>query len=321
MKILIVEDNMVSLTLLKKTLAGQGHEIVTAEDGQKAWEIFSEGGVKLVIADWMLPGLDGLDLCRRIRKASDNGYVYFIILTGKDRKNEIIEGLEAGADDYVTKPFDIEELRVRIRAGMRILNLEKELTEKNQRLLQLNRRLESLASIDPLMEIGNRRSFYATIAKVHDRACRYHQPYGLAIADIDWFKAYNDTYGHMAGDQVLKAVARAIKETIRNSDEVFRFGGEELVIIMPNQTLEAMRTAAERVRAAISELDIEHRGSASGKLSASFGTAIFSDTASAIAWEEILEQADKALYQAKAGGRNRVECYCASQAGNDRALT
>ncbi len=317
MKILVVEDNLVSRTLLQKTLDNRGHEIVTAEDGQQALEILSRGGVKLVIADWMLPGLDGLDLCRKIRQNSDDGYVYFIMLTGKDQKNEIIEGLEVGADDYVTKPFDIEELKVRIRAGERILNLEKELTEKNQRLLQFNNRLEALASIDPLMEIGNRRSFYTTIAKVHDRACRYSQPYGLAICDIDCFKAYNDTYGHMAGDRVLKSAAQAIKETIRTSDEVFRFGGEELVIIMPNQDLEAMKIAAERIKNALSDLEIEHRGSPSGKLSASFGTAVFNDSSAANRWEDILDQADKALYRAKAAGRNRVECFSPAEKTGD----
>lgn len=309
MKILIVEDDAISRKLLQKTLEGWGYTILTAENGQEAWDIFKNEKIKFIIADWLMPVMDGVVLCRNIRSSETSGYVYFILLTGKGKKEDIINGLDAGADDYVVKPFDREELKVRVRAGERILKLEKELTEKNEMLYKLNFKLEELLRLDVLMNIGNRLSFYETIRKVHHRACRYAHGYSIIMCDIDYFKMYNDTYGHIEGDNVLKAVAVSIKRSLRVSDDIFRYGGEEVVIVLPDQDMEGTIAVAERIRKDIEDMRIENKGGINGVLTISCGVAGFDSEKLDDKWEGILDQADKALYMAKAAGRNRVFSY------------
>lgn len=304
MRILVVEDDPVSRKLLQKTLEGWGYEIITAENGQKALDIIMNENLKLVVADWMMPVMDGLTLCRMIRTSGHAGYIYFIMLTGKDKKEDIIDGLKAGVDDYVVKPFDRSELQVRVRAGERILTLEKELTEKNESLQRLNLKLEELVRMDTLMGIGNRLSFYESIEKIHHRGCRYAQGYGIIMCDIDHFKSYNDTYGHLAGDNVLRRVADSIKSSLRISDEVFRYGGEEIVVILPDQDVESTLKVAEKVRASIEALGIENKG-VNGIVTISCGISAFDVDAPDNRWDDILDRADKALYRAKSAGRNR----------------
>lgn len=309
MRILIAEDDPVTRKLLQKTLEDWGHEILSAENGQIAYDLLIKEHVKFVIADWLMPVMDGLSLCRLVRSSKDLGYVYFIILTGMDKKEDIIKGLSIGADDYVIKPFDRDELKVRVKTGERILTLQKQLTEKNEMLESLNLKLEELARLDILMEIGNRLSFYETIEKVHHRASRYGHVYGIIMCDIDHFKLCNDTYGHLAGDNVLRQVADSIKSTIRKSDEVFRYGGEELVIILPYQDKKHSIIVAEKVKEGIAALGIENIGTESGIVTISCGVAAFDIDAPENKWEVILDHADKALYQAKNSGRNRVCSY------------
>lgn len=306
MRILVVEDDPISRKLLQKTLESWGYEILTAENGVKALDIAMKEGVKFVVADWMMPEMDGLSLCRMIRSSHDIGYVYFIMLTGKEKKEDIIEGLNAGVDDYVVKPFDRSELQVRVRAGERILNLEKELTEKNESLQKLNLKLEEVVRMDILTGIGNRLAFYETIEKMHHRGCRYAQGYGVIMCDVDKFKSYNDTYGHPAGDNILRRVADSIKKSIRISDDVFRYGGEEIVIILPEQDLKSSLMVAEKVRQGVQDLGIENKGTKSGIVTLSCGVAAFDIDAFENKWEVILDHADKALYEAKNSGRNKV---------------
>lgn len=306
MRILVVEDDLISRRLLEKILVSWGHEVLTAENGLEAWDLLQKENLKFVVADWMMPVMDGVELCRKIRSADIAGYVYFILLTGKDKKEDIVEGLDGGADDYVTKPFERDELKVRIRAGERILDLEKELTAKNIELQCLNIRLERLARLDPLLDIGNRRYFYESIQKVHHRASRYGHEYGMIMCDVDNFKTYNDTYGHIAGDHVLKAVADSLKSSLRTSDDIFRYGGEEIVIILPEQDIEKTRVVAERLRRDIESLQVEHKGIERGILTISCGVSTFDETDKACKWETVLDQADKALYTAKSAGRNQV---------------
>ncbi len=306
MNILIVEDDPISIKLLQKTLGSWGHIVLTAENGQVAWDIIQRENIKFVIADWLMPVLDGLELCKKIRAESDSGYTYFMLLTGKDKKEDIIRGLEAGADDYVTKPFDWQEIKVRIRTGERILTLEKELVKTNEELLHLNMTLEELACMDPLMGIGNRRNLHNVMDKAHHRACRYEQRYGIIMCDIDLFKAYNDIYGHLQGDQVLQKVAYAIKHALRVSDDVFRYGGEEILVLLPDQDKNSTTLAAERVRKAVESLSIEHKGSEKGTVTISCGVAAFDGECEDIKWTATVERADQAMYRAKSGGRNQV---------------
>lgn len=305
-RILIAEDDLISRRLLQKTLEEWGYTVIPADNGQKAWDIFVKEEIKFVIADWMMPGMDGIELCRKIRSLKKSGYVYFIILTGKDRKEDIIEGLAAGADDYLAKPFDREELKVRVKAGERIIRLEKELIEKNETLQILNKKLEELALIDPLTEIGNRRSFYESIKRSHHNACRYLQGYGLVMCDIDNFKAYNDTYGHIEGDHILITVADNIRKAVRLSDEAFRYGGEEFVVILKGQELDGSIVFAERIRTAVESLRIEHKGSEKGIVTISCGVEAFNESDKDNKWDVILSRADTALYIAKSEGKNRI---------------
>ena len=306
LKVLVVEDESLTCEVLKEMLERWGYEVHTAENGRNAWDTLQKENIKFVIADWLMPIMDGLTLCRKIRSSGSPGYTYIILVTGKDKKEDIIEGLDAGADDYLVKPFDPGELKVRLRAGERILNLEKELTEKHGRLRELNIRLEELARIDSLMNIGNRRGFHETIEKVHHRACRYDRSYGIVLCDIDNFKAYNDTYGHIHGDGILRTVAESIKRTIRLSDDIFRFGGEEIVVILPEQNLVSTALAAERIRKGIEDLCLEHRGSERRIVTVSCGVTAFQNECDAPRWEIVLDRADKALYMAKIAGRNQV---------------
>lgn len=314
MKILIAEDDLISRRLLQKTLEAWGYEVMVAKNGQEAWDILQQADIRLVIADWVMPVIDGVTLCQKISKSGMPWYVYFILLTSKDRKEDIIVGLDAGADDYVTKPFNRGELHVRVHAGERVLKLEKELLEKNEELQRLNIKLEELIRIDPLMNIGNRRSFYEIIEKVHNRAYRYAHNYGVIMCDIDHFKAYNDIYGHLAGDNILKSVAESIKSTLRMSDDIFRYGGEEIVIILPEQDLKGTVIVAERIRKGVESLGLPHKGNSSGILTVSCGVAACFTTeckndSSKAKWETVLGHADQALYKAKSEGRNRVCIY------------
>jgi diguanylate cyclase (GGDEF)-like protein len=309
MNILVVEDDRISRALLQKTLEEWGYTVIPAENGQEALDLFNEGNVKFIIADWLMPVMDGLTLCRKIRSSSESGYVFFMLLTGRDKKADIIEGLEAGADDYIAKPFDRDELRVRVRAGVRILTLEKELNEKNEKLRKFNVVLEEIAKVDALTDIGNRRSFYESIDKAHHRAGRYSQKYGLIMCDIDHFKSYNDTYGHLEGDRILKIIATTIRNSIRISDEVFRYGGEEFVVILQGQEINGAIDFAERIRKAVESLQLEHKGCSTGILTVSCGIAVFKEADKDKQWDVILNEADKALYSAKSSGRNRVSVF------------
>jgi diguanylate cyclase (GGDEF)-like protein len=306
MQILIVEDDPISRKILARTVAAWGHEVMVAEHGMEAWEICQQEEIKLVIADWMMPEMSGIELCQKIRNSGMSGYIYFILLTGKDKREDLIEGLRSGADDYVAKPFDFDELRVRLRAGERIIRLEKELNDKNKVMKELNDQLELLAMTDPLMEIGNRRAFYETILKSHQRSCRYAYSYGIIMIDIDNFKKYNDTYGHTEGDNVLKKVAGSLKETIRCSDEIFRWGGEEIVIVLTEQSMEKTLFVAEKLCREIEALQIEHKGCDIGCITISAGVSAFINNCNDKEWKTVLERADRGLYKAKESGRNRV---------------
>jgi len=320
MKILVVEDDLVSRRLLQKTLEEWGYEVITATNGQEALDIFNRDDIKLIIADWLMPVMDGLTLCRKIRSTGFSGYVYFILLTGKDKKEDLIEGLDAGADDYVAKPFDREELKVRVRAGERILRLEKELNDKNEKLKKFNTMLEEIARIDALTDIGNRRSFYEAIKKAHHSANRYAENYALVMCDIDNFKSYNDTYGHLEGDRILKVIAKSIKNSLRLSDEVFRYGGEEFIVLLQCKLDDAC-VLAERIRKSIESQRIEHQGHDKGIVTISCGVEAFKEEDRDNQWNDILNRADKALYIAKSSGRNTVSILDEDSQSNSDSIT
>jgi diguanylate cyclase (GGDEF)-like protein len=309
-KILIADDDPISRKMLQKLIQRTWKgELLVACDGQEAWEIMQQNFASLVIIDWMMPRMDGIELCRKIRSANFEGYVYTILLTARDDQKDVLEGLESGADDYVRKPFNTQELQLRIKAALRMVTLEKELAIKNVELQKLNNKLEELARIDPLMKIANRHSFHETIERVHGQFVRYGQSYGMLMCDVDFFKQYNDTLGHQAGDEVLRTVAGTIKNNIRQADEAFRYGGEEIVVLLPSQNLEGTIATGQRLCQSVFEQGTLHPKGIDGKVSISIGATACTKENSMPSWEKVLEQADQALYQAKKSGRNRICCY------------
>ncbi|MBE3135512.1 MAG: diguanylate cyclase [Acidobacteria bacterium] len=302
MRILIAEDEPISRRMLVAVLRQMGHDVVATTDGREAWEVLQREDISLVIADWMMADMDGLELVRRIRAREADHYVYVIFLTSRTEKQDVVRGLDAGADDYVTKPFQRDELMVRIKGGLRVLGLERQLAERNQQMTLM-------AMMDGLTGIGNRRSFDEALERYHNQANRYGRMFSLAMIDIDFFKRYNDTFGHGAGDTVLRSIAQLLKHTARPSDLVFRYGGEEFVCLFPETDADGALAAAIRLHDAVATAGIPHPGNQpAGVVTVSVGLATFSpDPAHSAA--ALLRSADDALFSAKRGGRNRVATY------------
>lgn len=293
MKILIAEDNPVSRRLLEAFLCDWGYQVQVTTDGSEAWdEIQKPEAPSLVISDWMMPNMDGLELCGNIRKMERSGYTYFIILTTKGRKEDIINGLEAGADDFLIKPFDKEELKCRIRIGERIIKLE-------QRILKL-------AATDALTGILNRRAFMERMDQEINRSCREKTPLSFIISDIDHFKDVNDRHGHQAGDLVLQKFVEQLISASRLYDLTGRYGGEEFTICLPGTDASQTRLIAERMRKSVENMKIMlPDGSQSIQITASFGTAsLLQEPEEGV--DSLIKRADDALYKAKNEGRNRV---------------
>ena len=306
MRVLIAEDEAVSRLMLRRSIEQLGHECLVAVDGDAAWELFEQHEVDVVISDWMMPGLDGPDLCRRVRAHPRQTYTYFILLTSLEGKQYLLTGLEAGADDYLTKPFDRDELRARLQTVVRVTTLQRQLAEKSAELERLNRALAASARKDPLTGLGNRLQLHEDLYRLQRWLERYVRGYGVALCDVDQFKRYNDGYGHLAGDEALRAIGRAVDGATRDGDMTYRFGGEEMLVILPEQTAETSAVAMERVRRAVEGLGLPHATNAPhGLVTVSIGVAALAP-GEASSWEELLARADTALYQAKQAGRNRV---------------
>lgn len=314
MRIVIAEDEPVSRKVLRAALEKMGHQVVEACDGQHALEVIEEEKARLVIADWMMPNVDGLELVRRLRQQEQevpenetSRYVYVILLTSRGQKQDIVDGLTAGADDYITKPFDRDELMVRIRAGERVIHLEDSLAAKNAELAQM-------ALVDGLTGISNRRDFDDKFHKIAEQARRGGRPFSIIMIDLDRFKALNDSLGHEAGDDALRSVAGLLCGSIRSSDYVFRYGGEEFVCLLPDTDSEGARYVAERLRRTVEEGSLANPGNPpSNLLTVSVGLATY-EPFSGPSPEGVLPLADQALYRAKSEGRNRVVVHQAEPA-------
>ena len=310
MKILIAEDDAVSRMILRRSVERFGHECLVAGDGEEAWDLYRENSeVDVIISDWMMPGMDGLELCRTVRGEVRDGYTYFIFLTALGDKEHLLMGLEAGADDYLSKPLDRDELQVRLISAYRVTQLHRRLAIQNEELERLNGRLFEQSRTDPLTHLGNRLRLNEDLDVLQARAQRYGHSYSVALCDVDSFKAYNDHYGHLAGDEILKRVAEAIAHQRRSGDTAYRYGGEEFLVILPEQTLEVATGAADRLRKAVEELRIPHEANEPpGIVTLSVGVAAI-PTGQHTDADELLKQADAALYRAKNAGRNRVASH------------
>jgi diguanylate cyclase (GGDEF)-like protein len=298
MKVLAAEDNPVFQSMLSNMLTKWGYQPVIAHDGNEAWEALQQpDGPQLAILDWMMPGLNGVDICRGVRAAGREPYVYILLLTARNDARDLVEGMEAGADDYVTKPFQTHELRVRLRAGRRILELQQE-------LLAAREALREQATHDGLTGLLNRCSILETLRKELSRTNRESQPLALLMVDLDRFKLVNDTLGHLTGDAVLREAARRMKAAVRSYDSVGRYGGEEFLIVLPGCEGPSARTQAERIREAIATPGFSD-GSQYLQVTCSIGVAsrVFPAAEDA---DALLREADLALYQAKGSGRDQV---------------
>jgi two-component system cell cycle response regulator len=299
MKILIAEDDPTSRRLLEATLIKWGYEVVVCSDGRQAWEgLRAEGALRFAILDWMMPHMDGVEVCNRVRQERRDDYVYIILLTAKAQKEDLIVGMEAGADDYITKPFNRQELRVRLRAGRRILELQ-------EALMTARDRMKDIASRDPLTGLWNRNEIFRILESELARTKREGSQLAVIMADLDHFKQINDTYGHLAGDSVLRATAAKMQEAVRPYDAVSRYGGEEFLIVVWDCEPGQAEAIGERIREFISGSPMD---TSEGllKVTISIGVATTTDFPDADP-HRLLHAADAALYIAKDAGRNRVE--------------
>ena len=298
MRILVAEDDRVSRAILKLNLEKWGYEVVVCSDGLQAWsELQKSDAPRLAILDWMMPGMDGIQVCRAVREQSAQPYVYILLLTAKSLKEDLLTGLNAGADDYLTKPMDPQELELRLRAGRRILDLQSE-------LISAREGLHIQATQDSLTGVLNRRAVLETLEDELVRAMRQHFPLGVILADLDHFKSINDTHGHAVGDAVLREAASRMVAALRPYDRLGRYGGEEFLIVAPGCGPDDVISVGERLRLALLEQPVQTR-SGSIELSASFGV-ISRPELDQVDAEALIQAADEALYQAKASGRNCV---------------
>ncbi len=304
MLVLVADDDTSCRLVARAAVEQLGHECLAAEDGEKAWELLTERAVDVLITDWMMPGLDGPELCRRVRSSDEHGYTYIIIATARSERDDIIAGMQAGADDFLAKPLDPFDVRTRLIAATRVTALHRQIAEFRDELELLNVALGVQARTDPLTRLGNRLRLHEDLEAAHARARRYRHPYSVAICDIDFFKRYNDTHGHLQGDDVLRQVAAAIAGQCRVNERAYRYGGEEFVIIYDQEALPGAIIAGDRLRHAVEELAIP-QGDGPAVVTISVGIATW-DPANARDADMVLKEADAALYEAKDAGRNCV---------------
>jgi len=295
--ILIVDDDRTTCRLLEKNIRRWGYNTVLVQTGKEAWHDLSSGEVRMAILDWVIPEIDGAELCRMVRRKNGPLYTYLILLTNRDHPQDIVDGLLAGADDYMTKPVNFMELRARLQTGQRIIDLEDRLLESQERLLEL-------AEKDSLTSLWNRATILRFLQEELERATRVGYPISVLMLDIDHFKKINDSGGHKAGDKVLQTLAAGLKRCIRPNDKIGRYGGDEMLVILSNCTLRHVAQVAERLRADWAGKEIRIAGS-SFALTLSIGCTS-SECFSELTPDELILASDRALYQAKQSGRNLV---------------
>jgi len=296
--VLAVDDSAIYRKLVEQSLLGQQYEVLFAKNGREALDLFAEHQPAVVITDWSMPDISGLELCRRIRRDFQGFHSHLILLTSNSDKEQVVEGLAAGADDYLTKPFHSGELVARIAVGRRIVDLHREIQAKN-------RLLEEMALTDALTGLPNRRAIDVWAPRQLSAAARHDFSIWAVMADLDLFKKVNDTYGHDAGDAVLKSFSEILKANTRQSDMCARLGGEEFLLIITHSDREGVKTVVERIRKQFENNKVIV-GTATIAATASFGIAGFRGIKPPD-WNALVECADTALYAAKRKGRNRIE--------------
>ena len=298
MKVLVADDDLVTRIMLQEAVTGLGHECLVAEDGDEAWASLVDASPNVLVTDRMMPGIDGIELCRRVRARRDTNYTYIILATSLAERDEILGGMQAGADDYLTKPLDPFDLETKLVAALRVTSLHAELRRSQAELARL-------ACTDPLTQLRNRLSLGDDLRALHARSERYGHTYCVAMCDVDHFKSFNDAFGHQAGDEMLRSVAATMTTELRSGDALYRYGGEEFLLVLPEQAPASAVLAAERMRGAVQRQTSSSEAGTAGCVTISVGVAgcdIDRDSSA----DAVLNRADAALYQAKSEGRNRV---------------
>ncbi len=297
-KILIAEDDLITARILEKHLRGWGYSVFLEQDGEAAWSTLDKENIQIAILDWMMPKLNGLELCRKIRVHKSEPYTYLILLTARAATEDIVKGLNAGADDYITKPVEPAELQARLSTGNRIIELE----NRNRRLQQ---KLEKMAREDSLTGFLNKRHIHERLEEELSRGLRDQMPVGAVLLDIDRFKHINDTYGHHIGDQVILEIATRIRHSIRRHDQVGRYGGDEILVLLWNANSDSLRAISQRLCICVSRQPIA-TDAGPLEVSVSVGGASSQDHWN-ISAKSLIKLSDQALYNAKNSGRNRAE--------------
>lgn len=299
MKILIADDDALSRRLLEKTLLHAGYEVTAVADGRQAIEnLVGLDAPRLALLDWMMPEFDGPAVCREIRKRRDQSYVYMVLLTSRQSKEDVVAGLESGADDYLIKPFVADELKARLRTGERILRLEDSLVEAREQM-------RFKATHDDLTSLWNRGVILDLLGRELTRSQRENVCTTIILGDLDHFKKVNDTYGHLVGDQVLREAARRLLLSVRSYDFVGRYGGEEFLTVLNNCRPDSALGRAEQIRKCICTRPV-HTDAGPLEVTMSLGVLLSCDWGHRPA-EELINEVDSALYAAKTQGRNRVK--------------
>jgi len=294
-KVLIAEDNAVSAKILQGNIKDWGYDVVLAMDGKQAWQALQDEEIGLAVLDWMMPEINGIELCKKIRQINyqneNHEYTYIILLTARDEQKDLIKGFSAGADDYITKPFNSLELKARLKTGKRLIDLQRQLQE------QANR--------DGLTGLWNRKRMYRILEKEINRTQRISHPLAIIMIDIDNFKRINDTHGHQSGDAVLQAVSSILKKRVRSYDEICRYGGDELLIILPNCNLGETKKIAERLRQAVSYQKVNTENAVLD-VTISLGGVSTGNKRTDLKPETLISTSDEALLEAKYKGRNCI---------------
>ena len=300
MRILVADDCPIARKTHEKLLTSWGHEVVTAEDGQAAWDLVSsdQRGFQLAVIDWVMPGIDGLELVRRIRSRTESPYLYTLLVSANDQKRQVVQGIQSGADDYIVKPFNPLELKARVNIAARILRYER----GRQDMID---QLAVLARTDGLTSLLNHAAIIRRLSEEISRARREERPLSVLLADIDHFKQVNDTHGHQAGDEVLRQVATLITRGCRDYDIVGRYGGEEFLVVLPGAEWNVARDIAQRMRESAEKRAFTY-GQQALRLTISLGyTTLRHNQKTTVT--SLVREVDEAMYRAKNGGRNRVE--------------
>ncbi len=322
MKVLVVDDDPVSLVLAATVVETLGHVVDTAPTGLAAWELLEQSHYDVLVTDREMPGLDGLALCERVRARGtldgppaadgEGGYCYVVMLTGHDSPEEAFAGISAGADDYLTKPLNGHELRLRLLSAQRVTDMHRQMAQQRVELNAIGEAQHALARRDVLTLLPNRLAMHEHLDRLDAYARRYGRGFSVAVLDIDHFKGVNDVAGHAAGDDVLRRLAAALQAQVRETDGLYRYGGEELVHVVETASPEAALAAVERLRLAARELALPHEGRPGERVTLSAGVATCEDGAG-VPSQALLEQADAALYAAKQAGRDQTRQHRAPQ--------